>query len=244
MKTNAFSLSRRSFIINILASGPLGITGIIGSIRTTSAMGTLSSYPKGIQKVKGEVKINGILAKVGRIVKPGDTVTTGPDSLSIFVIGKSVYLVRDNTRVDLSSETSNEFKEDIVNVLRIVYGKMLSVFGRGRRRIVTPTAVVGVRGSGVYIEAEPKHTYICVCYGTADIEAKAAPSIKETVKTTHHESPRYVYELESRQFIVKAPVKNHTDAELIMLERIVWRQPPFVESEMGDETRGFGVGQY
>jgi hypothetical protein len=34
--------------------------------------------------------------------------------------------------------------------------------------------------------------------------------------------------------IEQAPVINHTDDELIMLELLVWRQPPFVEENGGN----------
>ncbi len=50
---------------------------------------------------------------------------------------------------------------------------MLSVFGKGRTRVETKTAVLGVRGTGVYIEAEPERTYICVCYGKIELTARA-----------------------------------------------------------------------
>ncbi len=232
MKTNDIDTCRRQFMMTVLSGGALGLTGLPGLARAVYAMGAFS-YPQGMQKVQGDVKINGITAQVGSQVAPGDVVTTGPASLAIFVVNKSVYLVRDNTRVDLSSETSEEFKEKVVNVLRMARGKMLSVFGRGKRNIVTPTAVAGIRGSGVYVEVETERTYICTCYGIADIEAKAAPGLKETVKTRYHDAPRYVYGGRSKQLIVKAPVKNHTDAELIMLEELVWRKPPFAEEEGG-----------
>lgn len=195
-------------------------------------MGT-RSYPQGMQKIQGEVRINGIPAEIGTPVKQGDVVTTGPDSFAIFVVGKSVYLLRDNTRLELDSEISDKYKEKIVNILRIISGKMLTVSRHSRKNIITPTAVIGIRGSGIYVEAETERTYICTCYGVVDIDSKASPGIKETVKTKHHEAPRYVYASGLEQLIVKAPVKNHTDAELIMLESLVWRKPPFTEKEGG-----------
>jgi len=83
------------------------------------------------------------------------------------------------------------------------------------------------------VEAETQRTYVCTCYGVVDITAKAAPEIKETIKTTHHDSPKFVYASGTNQLITKAPVINHTDAELIMLEKLVWRKPPFVEEKGG-----------
>lgn len=59
-------------------------------------------------------------------------------------------------------------------------------------------------------------------------------TIKETVKTNHHDEPRYIYS--KKNIIVKAPVINHTDLELIMLEELVLREPPFIDSK-GEKKR-------
>ena len=108
---------------------------------------------------------------------------------------------------------------------------MLGVFGRRRRkRIITATAVTGIRGSGVYVESDTERTYLCTCYGIGDLAASADPRVRETVRTTHHESPRFIYGPGAPSLITRAPVFNHTDAELIMLEAMVGRKPPFVSS--------------
>ena len=150
----------------------------------------------------------------------------------MFVIGKSVYLLRENTRLDIESEASENYKESAITVLRMLRGKMLAVARQRDRSIITSTAVIGVRGSGIYVEAEPERTYVCMCYGTADIGAKADAGIKETVQTKHHESPRWVYAAGASRLIEKAPVINHTDQELIMLEKMVGRLPPFSGSSL------------
>ncbi len=234
MEHSAIDIYRRAFVVKMFAGVVMGLTGLPGTVRTASSW-WIFSKPQGMRKIQGEVKINGIPAVVDAPVQPGDVVTTGPDSSAVFVIGKSVYLLRDNTRVDLSEETSDNNKK-IVKLLRMITGKMLSVYGRSRRKIVTQTAVIGIRGTGIYVESEPERTYVCTCYGIADIEAKSEPSVRETVKTEHHEAPRYVYRPGEKQLIVEAPVKNHTDKELIMLEEMAWRLPPFVKND----TTGFG----
>mgnify|MGYP000054790203 CR=1 FL=1 len=47
--------------------------------------------------------------------------------------------------------------------------------------------------------------------------------------------PRLVLETPQGVTIRKAPVRNHTDAELIMLEAAVGRKPPFLDSLHDDE---------
>ena len=49
----------------------------------------------------------------------------------------------------------------------------------------------------------------------------------ETVRTKHHDQPRYVYARGAPRMIEKAPMINHTDAELVMLEALVGRKVPF-----------------
>jgi len=110
--------------------------------------------------------------------------------------------------------------------MQLVTGKLLSVFGSGReRRLVTATASIGIRGTGAYLEAEPARTYFCLCYGEADVAATMGGA-RESVNTSHHESPRYIYGDGRSRTIVPAYMSNHTDSELIMLESLVGRSPP------------------
>jgi hypothetical protein len=113
----------------------------------------------------------------------------------------------------------------------VVTGKLLSVYARGlgERQIKGPTATIGIRGTGAYIEAEPDKTYFCLCYGEAEIVPDGAPDARETVRTTHHESPRTIYAPGAVRAMERAPVINHTDDELILLESLVGRTPPFIE---------------
>ena len=179
----------------------------------------------------GDVRINGVPAREGSPVGPTDSVTTGADSLVIFVVEKSVYLLRAHSHIELGRESAKTFREKAVNVLRMLKGGMLAVFDKkGTKRFETPTAVAGIRGSGVYIETDPVRTYLCTCYGEADISALANPEMREAIKTRHHESPRYIYATGSGSLIVPAPVFNHTDQELIMLEAMAGRKPPFTDT--------------
>ena len=89
------------------------------------------------------------------------------------------------------------------------------------------TATIGNRGTGVYAQDMGDRAYVCTCYGVADIAAADDPSVHETVRTEHHDQPRYIYPQGAERRIVRAPVFNHTDAELILLESLVGREPPF-----------------
>ena len=60
-----------------------------------------------------------------------------------------------------------------------------------------------------------------------DIVSRDDPASRERVRTRHHDKPRYVMAAGAPQMIMGAPVVNHTDAELILLEGLVGRKPPF-----------------
>ena len=184
--------------------------------------------PSGMLQAKGEVLINGRPAGAGAAVKPGDRIATASGASAVFVIGRDAYLMRE------SSELRTIGRSVLAGSMRLATGKLLSVFGRGPRSITTSTSTIGIRGTGIYIEAETERTYVCVCYGLADLQASHMPEARQTVRTTHHDAPRYIYAHGASPIgmIETAPVINHTDAELIMLEALVGRKPPFVGSSL------------
>lgn len=218
---------RRRFIGRLVSAG-IGSTALVPFlIRRAVAMGNLK-YPTGMQRVQGRVTINGRPAREGDPVASGDVVATGPESLAVFVHEESVYLLRAGSRFELVVEGADRGPDRRVEVLNNLKGRILAVFARrGRKRILTPTAVAGVRGSAAYVEADPEKTYLCLCYGEAALSAIDDGSVHETLKTVHHEHPRYIYGPKRSQRIVPAPMLNHTDPELVMLEGIVGRKPPF-----------------
>ena len=69
--------------------------------------------------------------------------------------------------------------------------------------------------------------YFCLCYGTADVVPDADPSHVERFETKHHDHPVYLHHDSSMPMMVDASVINHTDAELVLLESLVARWPPF-----------------
>jgi len=159
---------------------------------------------RGIYRVRGDVRVNGEPAREGNQVRAGDSVTSGADGEMVFVINRDAMLVRRNSNVSL-----------LADGLRAITGAVLSVFASGQRKQIRT-------------EAEPQRTYVCTCYGQAELEPIGDPASREAVSTRHHEQPRYIMASGAPQMIMRAPVINHTDAELILLESLVGRQPPFI----------------
>ena len=107
----------------------------------------------------------------------------------------------------------------VVDVLHKDTPAILSVFAGKKRTLRTVTVVIGVKGTGVYLVDDSKKTYICTSYGTSHLQVKDALEISESVTTSHHDQPRFIYFGEKR--IEQAPVINHSDQELILLEKLV-----------------------
>lgn len=208
-------MQRRKILKGIAA---LVIAERLGMLRAAWAAGG-KLPPPGVYKIKGEVRVNGQLAKEGTPVKPGDTITTGAQSEAIYIIGNDAYLQRDRSTVSIAADT-------LKAGLRVLSGRLLSVFGKGEKRIETSTATIGIRGTGCYIEAEEKRVYFCLCYGKAELTSPKMPGVVETVETEHHEHPVYVH-ADGSQMMVPAAMINHTDDELILLESLLGRLPPF-----------------
>lgn len=201
------------------AAAAIHAAALLAPLRTALAQGAVA---QGVRRVRGEVRVNGELAAVGTPVRGGDVVTTGSGGEAVFVLGRDAALIRGDARVEVSGA-------GLISVLRVLTGAVLTVFSSGRRRrIETKTATIGIRGTGVYVEVEPTRTYVCTCYGVAELVAADDPTVRETVRTEHHDEPRYVMAHGAPQMIMDAPVINHTDVELTMLEALVGRQPPFV----------------
>lgn len=175
---------------------------------------------KGVYRVRGDARINGAPAKEGMDVKPGDAVTTAAGGEIVFVINRDAFLLRAHSRIEVGSGAADVF--------RIVTGALLSVYQPGRAKTLrAQTATIGIRGTALYVESAADKTYVCTCYGEADLVPVDAPAARETVKTAHHDQPRYIMAKGAPQMIVQAPVVNHTDAELVMLESLVGRNVPF-----------------
>jgi hypothetical protein len=213
-------VSRRAFLA-LAAGGGAGLALGMAGLREALAQGTVQ---KGVAEIKGDVRVNGQAARPGMALRPGDSVSTGSDALLMAIVGRDAYLLRADSQLELEAGRKN----GIPGVLRVVSGALLAVFATGQpKQIRTSSATIGIRGTAVYVEKEPNRTYVCTCYGTARLAPADDPKVVETVRTKHHDQPRYVYPKGAPRMIEKAPVMNHTDAELVMLESLVGRKVPF-----------------
>lgn len=237
---------RRAFLVRALT---LGLLGAGGGLAWPARLAAMSDRPvqlppgRSIHRLRGEVRINGVAAQADTRIRPDDDIETGSNSEIVFAVGSDAFILRENGHLQLAATplagappaaycASGE--SALLSGLRLVSGKLLSVFGvreAGERLDMrTPTATIGIRGTGIYLEAEDERTYVCTCYGTTRLATADASPATERITASHHDAPRYILgagPVERR--IRPAPVINHTDMELVMIEALVGRRPPFHE---------------
>jgi hypothetical protein len=195
-----------------------------------------SKLPQGqsIYRMEGSVLVNDMPADMSTIIKPNDTVVTGKKSEVVFVVGGNSMIMRENSHLKMEGKEDKE--SYLIQGIRLLTGKLLSVSRSKGTQIRTSTATIGIRGTGYYIEADPEQTYFCTCYGLTDAESTKDPSSSETIAATHHDKPLYILAGEPEgKNIRPAGFINHTDQELMLIETLVGRTPPFVFA--GDEYK-------
>jgi hypothetical protein len=211
--------ARRVWLRRLAAGGLLAGGGIGGFISRALAKGDLGSR-QGVVQLEGSATVDGKPARVGTAVGSGQRVATGAGSHAVIVVGKDAFLLRENTSIETQGNGST------LASLVVGAGKILSVFGKKPLTIRASYATIGIRGTGCYIEIQPADVYFCLCYGEAVVQGRGMAD--KVVKTTHHENPLLLTEDGSAMQAQKAGFRNHTDAELIMLEAVVGREPPFM----------------
>ena len=219
---------RRRWLIQALTAGFFSVVLPGGRALAQVFGGSPTKLPEGqsVYRVSGEAMVNGVQATLQTRIGASDTLETGRNGELVFVVGSNAMILRGESRVVLEPEQANSL---LVTGLRLLSGALLSVSRNRPMRLVTPTASVGIRGTGFYVEAEPQQTYFCTCYGAAEIAANADPQSRENVAATKHDRPLYIVaDAAAGQNIRNAPFINHTDQELSLIETLVGRTPPFV----------------
>lgn len=218
-----FEEQRRRVLLCLLSTSALAaFPGCASRPGMHQAMTTPAEMPEGssIFSFAGEFRVNGAPANLATLVNAGDTVETGIRSEAIYVVDKDAFLMRANSRMHIATSASSTYRLD--------QGKVLSVFASRRTSITTPSAIIGIRGTGVYTEVEPDLTYVCLCYGRANLATADNPSINVELATKHHDAPKYILaDPGAANRIQRAPFKNHDDQELLLIETLVGRTTPY-----------------
>ena len=140
----------------------------------------------------------------------------------MIVVGSDAFLLRSQTVIEVKG------REGVLSEMLVTTGRVLSVFSKKPVAIKAATASIGIRGTGAYIEVEERRQRISAC-ATARRWSKGPGMSSALVKTTHHEQPLILRDDGGIMRAEPGPFQNHSDAELIMLEALVGREPPFMK---------------
>ncbi len=191
------------------------------------------SAGKSVYRLRGRAWVNGKRVHAGTRIAPNDVVKTGRNSELVFVVGDQAMILRGRSHLVIEPKENADVASALIGGLRLFAGKLMSVSRNKGMRIETPTATIGIRGTGVYLEAGADKTYFCTCYGEVDVASRFDSASTQTVTSSHHDMPLHIYRNGAPgQCIMHANnlrVPNHTDDELLLAEALVGRVPPFAE---------------
>jgi hypothetical protein len=162
---------------------------------------------------EGKVTLNNRQTSTGDPVPTKSTMVTGPDSgCEIVFDHKNIIRINENTTVSL------DFSQP-VKVLDLQQGGIGSVLknleklaGTDSFLVKTNVAVMGVRGTVIFIHADEAETYICDCNGVIYLRDKDNKN-RQTVKAAHHAAS--VFTNENGKIVVRpGAMKYHTDADM------------------------------
>lgn len=229
LRSSGIDDPRRDFLIRSLSLGLFAGLNLASLFQSSHALGEVpKKLPDGrsIYKLQGQVTVDGQPADINTRIGPNARISTGSNSSVIFVVASDAFILRSNSQLEMGSTDGL-----IIEGMRILAGRLLSVFGKRQKphTITTLTATIGIRGTGIYIESDPEKSYVCTCYGQTRIVASADPDVSIDLETKYHDEPYYVLPAAASngKLIVPAPVINHTDVELSLIEELVGRKPPF-----------------
>jgi hypothetical protein len=181
-------------------------------------------------KQYGYVFVNNKKASLGDSLRVGDIIKTSSHSYAIIKFSNGAVLkVNPNSQLRVDNLEKN--KDDTFKI-HVMLGSALSHFSKkGKYKINTDTATVGVRGTTFYTEAlSEKQTVICPCMGTVDFYDDK--NHKKHIVSDHHQ----VLSLTSDGFVkdvkplVADVLRQHNDDGIAELKSFVKRDEVVKES--------------
>ncbi len=163
-----------------------------------------------IYSMQGQVWVNGVAANHHTPIHFGDRILTGANSRVILSLDQNVYSIHSRSALKLPEQSKNF-------TLKVLYGAFLAAFRHDTHKTIeTQTAVLGVRGTGLYIDTEQPQPYLCLCYGDVDHQGTH-------IHADYHKAVNF-----DRQsgVLTDSSMLGHTDHELAELEALVGRTTP------------------
>jgi hypothetical protein len=170
----------------------------------------------------GGLPASTIFAGELNLEKLGITSVKSGDDPKVVTFGKNAFLLSKNSEIEIEAESTSLALKSI----RLISGAVQGVFDpdeESERQLLTPDAIIGIRGTGLYARYEPEdeRTYLCLCYGKLHIESKQ--SRKSELLTTNYHKARIIDK--SGVHYAWFVDMDHNDDDLMMLEESVGRKP-------------------
>ena len=170
-----------------------------------------------IYHFKGPVLINGKLASANTPIHFGDEVLTGDKAYITLKLDGSVYRMGSRSRLALP-ETKENF------TLNLFFGSVLAVFRRDTTKTIrTRTAVLGVRGTGLFLNEDNEQTYLCTCYGDIVFSDKRDATNTAHIHAEYHQVIAFNHHTKT---FTKPAMVGHVTQDLFDLEALAERIPP------------------
>jgi len=127
--------------------------------------GPAPAGPAQVVYLEGEVMLDGQQAVLGQEVPPGAMLQTGARS---YCGGKNIFRVQEQSLAVFDVQAGRGAIDLRQGALAAVFHKLQRLGGGEEAvRLITPTAVAGVRGTAFFVQVEsPTRTYLCTCNGT------------------------------------------------------------------------------
>ncbi len=171
-----------------------------------------------IHELEGKVWVNGKPASMETEIHFGDLIMTGGLSHVVIKLDGSVYRVANSSKLRLP-----EGKENIS--LQFLYGAFLAVFRHNTHKTIhTRAAILGVRGTGLYLSDRGDETYLCACYGDIDFLDAKKPENQRHIHAEYHHQVSLDHK--TGKFKEKVRMVGHNDEDLFVLEELAGRTPP------------------
>ncbi len=131
-----------------------------------------------LSKLKGEIKINGVMAKENQKVQTGEEISAigKTSSVQLTYEDGSRSLLRNGTMKIAGNSTDKE------TILELAQGILFTSKSKSQRSlsVKTKSSSMGIRGTKFYVEEKADETYLCVCEGSVEIKnAKSSQTVNK-----------------------------------------------------------------
>lgn len=225
-----YPVTRRTLLKGAAATGLIAAAAPLSSLASFARVeaADVKSFAV-LQKLTGEVFINGKAAAEKDPISAGDSVRTGKNSTAwVLIQGTAITMIKHLSNVIISGALDkNGAPAGQGAALTIHTGAALNYIHANKKSpypysIKTPSVIAGVRGTTFFVEIfDETRTYVCDCFGNLELTSSAAPAVVKKLTTEHHTALLIGQEGSDEDALMKpAGLLHHTDEEIADMKQI------------------------